>query len=352
MADFDTKTNVKDEYSYVQKVWIAIASVTLLTILIFILKAAFGVLLMVLAGTLIATYFHGLGDIIQRHTKTKRSVAMAGSVIITISIIALLVWFLGTKISAQASTISRDIPALVEKAENQLRSTDIGNKIMDNFSGTDSQKKLYTTAQNFFSTSFGVVGDLYIIIFMGIFFSVSPSLYKDGVIMLIPKKARPDAICILDRITHTLKAWLKGMMLAMLIIATLSCIGLTIIGVPMGLALAVFAGLLNFIPNFGPVIAMAPAVLIALTMSFNTALTVAILYILIQTLESNIITPTIQKRMINIPPAVSLIGQLIMGSVSGALGIILAVPLIAILMIIIDELYVKKQKDDSPIITQ
>ncbi len=351
----DTLQDIKnstDEYSYIQKVWIAAGSVALLVILILVLQAAFGVLLMLMAGCLIATYFHGLGDIVQRWTKLSRKLSMTIAVLVTLGLISLLIWFLGTKIQTQANAITNDIPKLVVNFEHNLQKTDIGNKIVSSVTSPDSQKKLFVVAQNFFNTSFGVVGDLYIIIFLGIFFSVDPDIYKKGIIMVVPPIGKAAAKNILERISHTLKAWLKGMLLAMLIIATLSYTGLTIVGVPVALALAVFAGLLNFVPNFGPVIAMAPAVLIALTMSFNTALTVAIIYILIQTLESNVITPTIQKRMINIPPAVSLMGQLIMGSVSGVLGIILAVPIIATLMIVIDELYVKKQCEPDIIIPE
>lgn len=108
-------------------------------------------------------------------------------------------------------------------------------------------------------------------------------------------------------------------------------------------ALAIIAGILNFIPNFGPIIAMIPAVLIGLTQGINTALIVAGLYILIQMVESNLITPMVQKRLVNIPPALIIIGQLIIGSVTGYLGIILATPVVLIIMVIVNELYVKKQ---------
>ena len=89
---------------------------------------------------------------------------------------------------------------------------------------------------------------------------------------------------------------------------------------------------------------MVPGVLIALTISTNTAVGVSLIYIASQTIVSNIVTPLIQKRMINLPPALTLISQLIMGTMSGALGIILAVPLLSILVILVDELYVKQIK--------
>ncbi|WP_342646261.1 AI-2E family transporter [Mucilaginibacter sp. CSA2-8R] len=331
---------------YIKRVFIAAGIVALLAIVILIVKVAFNVLLMVLAGTLIAVYFNGLADVIERYTPLGRRACMLISVIGTFIIVGLLFWFMGTKIQQQVSSLSQDFPALVQKLQNQIRQYPLGAKMLDKISGDDSQK-VVTTAQNFFRTSFGVLGDIYIIIFLGIFFTVSPSLYKNGIVNLVPKRGQPKAKQVIDRLSFVLKGWLKGMMIAMVLIAVLTFIGLSIIGIPMALALAVIAGILNFIPNFGPLMAMVPAVLLGFVDSTQTAIIVAALYILIQTLESNIITPTIQRRMINLPPALLIIAQLLMGTLSGALGIILATPLLAITMVLVEELYIKYNNNEE-----
>jgi predicted PurR-regulated permease PerM len=96
-----------------------------------------------------------------------------------------------------------------------------------------------------------------------------------------------------------------------------------------------------------------PAVLLGLVDSTQTAIIVAALYILIQTLESNVITPTIQRRMINLPPALLIISQLLMGTLSGALGIILATPMLAIIMVLVEELYTKENnREDEVMVPQ
>jgi predicted PurR-regulated permease PerM len=331
------------ELSFAHKIWIVIGILALSVCLILILRVAFNVLLMVLAGSLIAVFFHGLGDLIERHTKLRRRFCMIISVLSTFIIAGLLFWFMGNKISAQVNALSDDFPRILSNAETSLRKTPLGEKILKNVNGYDSSK-LLTTAQSFLGTSFGVIGNMYIILFLGIFFTVAPDLYKDGIIRLIPPQGKKDAKVVLDRISFVLKGWLKGMMLAMLLIAILTVTGLTILDIPMALTLALLAGLMNFIPNFGPLIAMLPAVLLGFTISFNMALIIAVMYILIQTLESNIITPMVQKRMINIPPALTIIAQLLMGTLSGFLGILLATPMLAITIVLVDELYVKKQK--------
>ncbi len=334
------------ELSYTLKVWQTVAIIALFVVGILIIRVAFNVLLMVLAGSLIAVYFHGLGDAIQKKIKMSRTLAMTISIAGSIILLGLLLWFMGSKIQTQVAELSNKLPHTISTAKAKLGETPAGQKILEYSSGDNSQK-LMTTIQSFFSTSFGVLGDIYIIMFLGIFFTASPSLYKNGILLLFPKNKEPIASHIMNRISLSLKGWLKGMMISMLLITILIVVGLTIMGIPVTMVLGLITGILEIVPNFGPLIAMIPGVLLALTVSTSTAIIVAIIYIASQTLVANIVTPLIQKKMINLPPALTLASQLIMGTLSGALGIILAVPLLAILIILIDELYVKKMNGIS-----
>ncbi|MEH6307766.1 AI-2E family transporter [Olivibacter sp. CPCC 100613] len=327
---------------FTQKVWITMGIVTLLVLLIFILKAAFNVLLMVFAGSLMAIYFHGLANLLARKIKLKHHWCLLIGVVTTLLLIAMLFWFLGAKISMQIGELSQDIPEILQDVRSRLQNTELGRKLLF-YLRDGNNEKMINSFQDIFRTSFGVVGDIYIILFIGIFFTVNPKLYIDGIIKLIPPKGKAHARTVIRRLDYTLKGWLKGMLIAMLLIAVLSFIGLRIIGIPMSLALAFFAGLLNFVPNFGPIIAMIPAVLIGFTESTNAALLVALLYIAIQAIESNIVTPTIQNMMIKIPPALIIISQVFFGALTGGLGILLATPLLVVIIVLVDELYIKKQ---------
>jgi len=332
---------IKKELSYIEKVWHTVAIASLLVIFILVARVAFNVLLMALAGSLIAVYFHGLADLIDRKTRLSRRLGMIISVAVTILIVSVLLWFIGAKVQSQIAQLSNSLPHTINSAKAKLAETPLGQKVLE-YSAGDNSKKLLDTVQTFFSTSFGVLGDIYIIIFLGIFFTASPSLYKNGILALVPGNKKELATCIMDRISLSLKGWLKGMLLSMVLITILITIGLTIIGVPAALVLGLITGITEIIPNIGPLIAMIPGVLLGLTMGTGTAVIVALLYIVSQTIVANIVTPLIQKKMINLPPALTLMSQLIMGTLSGALGIILAVPLLAILIILVDELYVKK----------
>jgi predicted PurR-regulated permease PerM len=112
---------------------------------------------------------------------------------------------------------------------------------------------------------------------------------------------------------------------------------------PLWLVLALLAGFISFIPNFGPLIALIPAVLVGLMEGPQTALMVAGLYILIQVVESNFITPLVQQKLIQLPPALIILSQVIMGVLTGGWGLILATPLMVIVIVLIQELYLNER---------
>ncbi|SEB14730.1 AI-2E family transporter [Pedobacter hartonius] len=341
-----TPEKIEKELSYIQKVWQTVAIVALLVVVILIARVAFNVLLMILAGSLIAVYFHGLGDLIERKTRLNRTASMVISVAGSFILLGILLWFMGTKIQNQIALLSDSLPGTIETAKARLNEHSIGKKILAYFSDNNSDK-LFATAQKFFSTSFGVLGNVYVILLLAIFFTSNPSVYKDGIIKLVPRRNKAMAKNSIDRISLVLKGWLKGTMLSMLLITILIAIGLSVMGIPGALVLSMLTGMLKLIPNFGSTAAMIPGVLLALMVSTNTAVIVALIYIVSQTVVSNIVTPLIQKKMINLPPALTIISQVIMGTLSGVLGIILAVPLLAIIIILVDELYVKEIEQDT-----
>jgi predicted PurR-regulated permease PerM len=199
------------------------------------------------------------------------------------------------------------------------------------------------TATTFFSTSFGIIGDLYIILFLGIFFTADPFLYKNGIIFFFPVEKKSRGKNILKKIETALKGWLKSILVSIVLITILVAVGLSMTRLPGTAVLGLITGMLEIIPNFGPVIAMIPGVLLAFTISTKTAIIVAMIYIACQTIVGNIAVPLLQKKMINIPPALTLLIQLVMGTLAGLMGIDLAVPLLSILIILVNELYLNKE---------
>jgi predicted PurR-regulated permease PerM len=336
--------NSNKEYSFPQKVWIAGGILALIVVVLLLLKATFNVLLLVLAGTLIAVFFRGMSGLIERKTKWNPKLSLAFSIIVTLVVIGLLFWMMGAKVEAQAEELSKTLPSTIEKAKGELSKSMIGQKIIEKISSPETQKQGQSIIQTFFKSTFGILGDVYVVLFIGIFFTVAPNIYVAGIISVVPAKGKTKAKDVLVKMGENLKKWLKGKLFAMLVVFVLTSIGLVIMGIPMWLVLALIAGILNFIPNFGPLIAMIPAVLVGLMKSPADALWVAGLYILVQVLESNFITPLVQQRLISIPPAMIIIAQLLMAPLTGGWGLVLATPLLVIIIVIVQELYIKKQR--------
>lgn len=328
--------------NFEKKVWVASAIVALFVIILWIIKVTFNVFLLLLAAVLIALFFRGLSALIHRKTKMNEKLSLPIAIIGSLLLMVLFFWLAGNRVEQQVTELTKTLPQTIDHFKSQLNQSALGRQVVEKVS-SQNMGKASPAVQSFFKSTFGVLGDIYVVLFLGIFFTVSPKTYVDGFIKLIPVKAKAETEDVINKVGATLTKWLKGQLIAMLIVAILTAIGLTIIGMPMAFALALIAGLLNFIPNLGPLIAMIPAVLVALMQGVNTALIVAGLYIFIQMIESNFITPQIQKKMISMPAALIIIAQLFMGVLTGGLGLILATPLTAILMVVIEETYVKKQ---------
>ncbi len=338
----ESDISIKKEPSYAVKVWQTTGIVCLAIIAILILRVAFNILLMGLAGVLIAVYFHGLADLIIRKIKIRRKPALFISIAGSVVLLAAMGWFVGSKVQRQVAELSNTLPQTIKVARVKIANTPVGAKIIEYTSGNNSQK-LVDTATTFFSTSFGIIGDLYIILFLGIFFTADPSLYKNGIIFFFPAEKKYKGRNILKKIETALKGWLKSILISIVLITILVAVGLSMTGLPGTAVLGLITGMLEIIPNFGPVIAMIPGVLLAFTISTKTAIIVALIYIACQTIVGNIAVPLLQKKMINIPPALTLLIQLVMGTLAGLMGIVLAVPLLSILIILVNELYLNKQ---------
>lgn len=328
--------------TFQQKVWIVCSITSLFVILIWFFIVTFNVFLLILAAALIALFFHGFAQLLQRKMRLGKKGSLLLSIILTFAILIVVFWFMGAKVQEQVNELSKNLPAIMDKAKKQLSTTSLGQKFLEKNSSDDVYSKGYSFVTKFFNSTFGVFTDIYIVLFLGLFFTAAPKIYINGFLMLIPKKAQDRTFATVERIGFQLTKWLKGQIISMVIVAILKGIALWALGVPMAVTLALIAGILNFIPNFGPLISMFPAILLALTQGINKAVVVTIVYLIIQIFEGNVITPSIQQKLINMPAALIIIAQLFMGLLSGAWGLILATPIVAILIIVVQETYVKK----------
>jgi predicted PurR-regulated permease PerM len=185
------------------------------------------------------------------------------------------------------------------------------------------------------------------VILLAIYLAIEPNTYLNGFVKLFPVSKRQRTLEVLGTMGETLRQWMLGKFLAMLIIGFATTVGLEIIGVPLALTLGLIAALLTFIPNFGPIIAVTPAILFALVGSPVKALYVLGLYFGIQMVESYLITPLIERETVSLPPVLTIIFQVFMGIFVGGLGLVLASPLLAIILVLVKMVYIEDVLGDT-----
>jgi predicted PurR-regulated permease PerM len=166
-------------------------------------------------------------------------------------------------------------------------------------------------------------------------------LYSRGLKHLLPLSYRERAGEVLGVIDESLRRWLVGRFALMVINGALTAIGLKLLGIPLALTLGLLAGLLNFVPNFGPWIAAIPAVLIAFLQGPQQALYVAVLYLVLQSVDGYLLTPLVDRRSVELPPVLTITAQVVLGLAFGFICILLASPLTAVALILIKMLYIE-----------
>jgi predicted PurR-regulated permease PerM len=187
------------------------------------------------------------------------------------------------------------------------------------------------------------VGNFFIVIFLGLTFAAQPSVYRNGLLYLAPAKHRARTTVVIDRISDTLERWLIAQIAVMTAVFAVTWLGLAIIGIPGSFILGIQAGLLAFIPTVGAIVAGLIVILASLASGWVAAASALVLFLGVHALESYILTPILQRQALDIPPATLFAFQILLGIVFGIWGISLALPLMAIVKVLIDHF-----KTDTP----
>lgn len=193
----------------------------------------------------------------------------------------------------------------------------------------------------FLSSTFAVFAGLILIVFLAIYIAADPDTYHGGLMHLFPHHARQRAGEVLSAMATVLRRWLVTQLIAMLTIGTITTVILLLLDVKAAFALGALAGLLEFVPTIGPLLSAVPAVAMGFLDSPDKALAVAIAYGAIQFLENHLLIPLLMKGGVDIPPAVTVVSQALMAMLFGFLGLMVAVPLLAAILVAVKMLYVE-----------
>lgn len=311
----------------------------------FLLWAVGDLLVLVFVGLLLAVFLHGLADLVQRLTRLPAPWPLPLAVLVLLLLLGGLGAVLGSEIVEQLDQLVPSLQKAWGHAEVQLRAYDWGRILLDNASFrllAQDRSWMAKITGGLFSGVAGVVAGLFIVLFVGLYAAAAPALYLGGLLRLIPKSGRGRALEILMAVGATLRWWLIGTFVKMLLVGSATSAGLALLGMPLALALGTIALLLEFIPYIGPVLAAIPALLVALALGPLPALYVLLLYLGIQAAENYVISPLVDQRSVDLPPVLAIVAQLLLGaSPLGILGVFFATPLTALAIVLVRMLYIQ-----------
>jgi predicted PurR-regulated permease PerM len=304
-------------------------------------------------------------DYLER-AKIRRGIGAPLVMVLIIGVLAAIFALIGPSIRAQTRVLARELPKAMESVEAWVNRTPMkalvapeartpqdGSAQQRPQRGglTDRVARELRNATKFLfpivSSFLGAIGGVIIVLFLAMYIAAEPDLYRQGVLHLVPHRHRGRAEEWLSTLRDTLRQWLIARLTAMVLIGLITAAGLTAIGVKGAGALAVVAGLMEFVPFFGPVVSAIPAIGVALVDSPEKALWVVGLYIVIQQLEGNVITPLLLEKRLDVPPALTVLTVAALGIVFGVLGMLIAEPLLAVVLVTTKMLYVQDVVGDE-----
>lgn len=328
-----------------------LAAVAVVGLLVWLLGALADPLLLVFAGVLLAVFLRGTSGWLSRHTRLPAGWALAAVLVALAGLVALSAWLMAPSIAAQVDELTRRVPEAAGRLGDELEHYGWGRKLVSQVTDWDlpAPRRALAGATGLLSTSAGVVTSFVVFLFVGLFLAIDPSAYRRGVLRLVPIRKRERAAEILDEVGGVLGKWLLGKLFSMAVVGALTYGGLALLGIPLAPTLALLAALFTFIPYVGPLLALLPAVLLGWLQGPTQAGYVFALYMGIQLVESYVLTPVVQKHTVSLPPALTIVSQVVMGTLVGGLGIVLATPLAAALLVMVKRIYVQDVLGDDSV---
>ncbi|MCO5732534.1 AI-2E family transporter [Rhizobium sp. SSA_523] len=319
-----------------------ISVIVLLVLLVLLMVAAPSMLLLTFAGLLFAILLNAGGSYVARWTGLgDRTGVLAFTFMIFATLIVLGFWF-APAVGEQIDQLSDAVPKAIARLETWLSHYQWGQDMISRLSVEDLLTgSLRSTATSAVTTTFGGLGNIVIILFIGLYGALEPQIYQRGLLALLPPSARARGEDVLQKSVSRLRHWLKAQFLSMTAVGLLTALGLWAIGLPLPLLLGLMAALLAFIPNIGPILACLPALSLALPSGMTMVIWVLIVYTAVQTAESYFLTPLIQRHEVHLPPALILSVQILLAALFGILGLALATPLTALAIVLVREIYVR-----------
>lgn len=309
-------------------------------------------MLLIFGGTLLAVALRGGANVLCRWSGLP---AKAGVVVLLLAVIALFVglfWIVGDQVTGQMRQLTTAIPDALNSFGRWLEQFWWGEMLLESTrelgregGGTGN---LFGQISGLATSVLAALSYTLLVLVIMVFMAIEPGLYIRGIVAIFPIPTRPRVHQILLDTGATLRLWLLGQGISMLAVGAVTTIGLMILGVPLALGLGMLALVLEFIPFIGPFLAAVPAILLAFTVDPMLALWTTLFYLVVQQLEGNLLVPIVQRKVVRLPPVLTVAASVAMTVLFGFVGLLFATPLVAALLIMVKMVYVEDVLGDRP----
>lgn len=303
--------------------------------------------LLLFGAIMISILLRSLSQPLARRSGLGDGGAVTISVLALLLTLALLGGFFGWRVQAQIVVATTLMPQAFHLFIDQVRANPVGDSALTALgqwhAGAIAPALLRLPAYALGAVA--IAGETGLVLVGGIYLAAQPQLYRSGLLHLVPPAARGRTGAVLDEAERGLHRWLLAQLIAMLTVGLMVGLGLWLIGVPAPAALGLLASLAEFVPFAGPLVAGAAALLLALLHGVDKAGWTLLMFVVIQSIESNLLIPLLQRRIVRLPPVLMMFSLVSFGLVFGPLGVVMAAPLTVVSVVIVRQLYLR----DEPI---
>ncbi|HEX4227909.1 MAG TPA: AI-2E family transporter [Bryobacteraceae bacterium] len=287
------------------------------------------VLVATFAGILVAVILRALTRLVQRATKLNARWSFTIVLLLIGGVAALSVILLAPRIITQGAEIAHVIPQSIARVRDELNQYDWGRFIDGTLSNASANLNIASKVGSWATALVSAISTAVIVLAIGVFAAVDPEFYERWILRYFPDERRKKAAALFKDLEDTLRWWLLGQLVPMTVLGIGVFIGLWLLKIPLALTLALFTAFMLFIPYVGSVISLIPAALVALMEGPGKMISVIVLYLSVHSLEGYVLTPLVQRRAVHLPPVVTILAQFLMWTIAGPLGLIIATPIAA-----------------------
>lgn len=325
-----------------------IGGVLLAVIVVALLIRTIDVFLILFLAIILAVYLNATSNVLQRRLGVPAPVGLATGLALSLGGLVGVVFLIAPAVTGQVQDLIANLPRYLTDLDQNINRIFRSIPVLGRgVSESGSPGLLATSLNELFGFLRGAVvpylkGGLELIIIMvsvvvmAVYLTRNPGVYVEGVVALVPPARRPLARIILYDLKHTLHAWVVGQIIAMVVLAVLTTLGLWMLNVPYFLAFGIFAGIAAIVPFFGTLFSTLIPALFALGVAgLGKAIAVTALGIGVHLVEANFVAPVVMERKVNLPPVITIAGVLLIGKLFGLAGLIVAVPILTFVMVLI-----------------